>query len=65
MDPQLKRPPTVSLTVGKITREVFLKSFSLRFTLFLEDGTPSRAIMATAWKEFDPAEEENEGHSRH
>ncbi len=42
-----------------------LESFSLRFTLFLDDGTPVRATMNTVWKEFSPAEEQLRGNPRH
>jgi hypothetical protein len=42
-----------------------LESFSLRFTLFLDDGTPVRAVMNTTWKEFSPAEEQLKGNPRH
>lgn len=42
-----------------------LESFSLRFTLFLDDGTPVRAVMSTVWKEFSPAEEQLRGNPRH
>jgi hypothetical protein len=39
--------------------------FSLRFTLFMDDGTPVRAVMNTVWKEFSPAEEQLKGNPRH
>ena len=42
-----------------------LESFSLRFTLFLDDGTPVRAVMNTTWKEFSPAEDQLKGNPRH
>ena len=47
------------------TVHAMLASFSLRFTLFLEDGTPVRAVMNTTWKEFSPAKEQLEGNPRH
>jgi hypothetical protein len=54
IDPDLNRPPTVRLNFGKLSPEVFLVSFTLRFKIFLEDGTPSRATVETHWREVEP-----------
>lgn len=42
-----------------------LESFSVKFTLFLDNGTPVRAVMNTVWKEFSPADEQLKGKPRH
>jgi LysM repeat protein len=53
VDGDIHRPPTVLLTWGKgLSFKCVLESFTIRFTLFHEDGTPLRAIMNTVWKEF-------------
>jgi hypothetical protein len=59
-------PPAATLQWGsECAFRCILESFSLRFTLFLEDGTPVRAVMNTVWKEFHPAEEQLRGNPRH
>src|SRR5262245_40298169 len=63
---ELHRPPTALLTWGTgLAFKCILESFSLRCTLFLDDGTPVRAIMNSVWKEFSPAEEQLKGNPRH
>ena len=63
---ELHRPPTALLTWGTgLAFKCILESFSLRFTLFKDDGTPVRAVMNTVWKEFSPAEEQLKGNPRH
>jgi hypothetical protein len=60
------RPPTVLLTWGTgLAFKCVLESFSLRYTLFLDDGTPVRAVMNTVWKEFSPAQDQLKGNPRH
>jgi hypothetical protein len=66
VQPGQKRPPVAILTWG--TGRAFkcvLESFSLRYTLFLDDGTPVRGTMNTVWKEFSPAEDQLKGNPRH
>lgn len=66
VDPALKRPPTALLTWGTgLAFKCILESFSLRYTLFLDDGTPVRAVMNTIWKEYSPAEDQLKGNPRH
>jgi hypothetical protein len=66
VDPKTQRPPTVLLQWGTgLAFKCILESFSLRFTLFLDDGTPVRAVMNTVWTEFSPAEEQLRGNPRH
>jgi nucleoid-associated protein YgaU len=63
---ELHRPPVALLTWGTgLAFKCILESFSLRFTLFLEDGTPVRAVMNTTWKEFSPADVQLQGNPRH
>lgn len=63
---ELHRPPTVLLTWGSgLAFKCVLKSYTLRFTLFLDDGTPVRAVMNTTWEEFSPAEDQLTGNPRH
>ncbi len=64
--PDSKRPPLCIFTWGgSLAFKCVLESFSLRFTLFLDDGTPVRAVMDTVWKEFSPAEDQLKGNPRH
>lgn len=66
VDPEKHRPLTALLTWGKgLAFKCVLASFSLRFTLFLDDGTPVRGIMDTVWTEFSPAEEQMKACPRH
>jgi hypothetical protein len=44
------------VTWGLKQYQCILESFQTRFTLFLDDGTPVRAVMSTVWKEFSPAD---------
>jgi hypothetical protein len=63
---ELHRPPSCLLTWGTgLNFKCVLESYTIRYTLFLEDGTPCRAIMNTVWKEFSPAEEQLQGNPRH
>lgn len=63
---ELHRPPTVLVTWGTgLAFKCVLESFSLRFTLFLDDGTPVRAVMNAVFKEFSPAQEQLKGKPRH
>jgi len=64
--PDEKKPPVVTVTWGTgLSFKCVLESFSLRFTLFLEDGTPVRAVMVTTFKEVTPAHNETTGNPRH
>lgn len=59
-----RAPILVRIDEGR-TFHAMLADFSLRYTLFMDDGTPVRAIMNTVWKEFSPAEEQLKGNPRH
>ncbi|MHC4392318.1 MAG: CIS tube protein [Planctomycetota bacterium] len=66
VNPELHRPETCTLIWGtSLNFNCILESFSLRFTLFKEDGTPLRGTMNTTWKEFLPAEAQLKGAPRH
>ena len=42
-----------------------IESTKVTYTLFLDDGTPVRAVMNVVFKEFSPAEEQLKGKPRH
>ena len=64
--PGEKRPPPVLLQWGQgLQFKCILESFSLRFTLFLEDGTPVRATMNTVFLEFRPVKNQTSDNPRH
>lgn len=51
---ELHRPPTALLTWGTgLAFKCILESFKVGFTLFLDDGTPVRAVMQTRLQLFD------------
>jgi hypothetical protein len=62
---KIEKLSVVDLTWGSHDYAGTLASASTRFTLFLDDGTPVRAVMSTVWKEFSPAEEQLKGNPRH
>lgn len=63
---ELHRPETALLTWGTgLAFKCILETYTLRFTLFKDDGTPLRATMNTTWKEYSPAEEQLKGKPRH
>jgi len=53
------------VTWGLKQYRCILESFQTRYTLFLDDGTPVRAVMSTVWKEFSPAQGQLKGKPRH
>ncbi len=72
IDTNLKRPPRCRLVWGKnfdgtgLIIEGYLKELSERFTLFLPDGTPVRAILTCTFEEYQPqinSSRENPGSS--
>lgn len=63
---ELHRPPTALLTWGTgLAFKCILESFSLRFTLFLDDEPPVRAVMNIKWRKPSPAEDQLKGNPRH
>jgi Contractile injection system tube protein len=58
--------PRLALTWGTRDYAATLQGADqARFTLFLDDGTPVRAVLNTVWKEFSPAEEQLKANPRH
>ncbi|GIW72532.1 MAG: peptidoglycan-binding protein [Planctomycetota bacterium] len=58
---ELHRPPIARLVWGDgLAFKGVLESISVRYTLFLDNGTPVRAIVNTVWKEFTPPEEQRQ-----
>lgn len=68
---ELHRPPTALagfgcvVTWGDKTYACEIEKTETRFTLFLDDGTPVRAVMNIVFKEFSPAEDQLKGKPRH
>jgi len=58
------RQPVLAELAGRVFRGR-VAAVEIRYTLFLDDGTPVRARMNTVWKEFSPAEEQLKGNPRH
>lgn len=66
VDGDIHRPPICLLTWGRgLSFKCVLESFTLRFTLFHEDGTPLRGIMNTTWKEYYEVELQGKTEPRH
>lgn len=56
VNPELHRPPTIPFTWGSLEFKGVLDTFQTRYTLFLDDGTPVRAVMSVIFKEFSLTE---------
>lgn len=66
VDTEKHRPPAIPVTWGTgIQFQAVLESFTIRYTLFLDDGTPVRAVMNCVFKEFSPAQDQLKGKPRH
>ena len=66
VNPEKHRPPTCLINWGAgLVFKCVLESFTLRFTLFLDDGTPVRAVMNCTFKEYAPAQDQLKGNPRH
>lgn len=62
----LHRPPILLFIWGKKLKfKCLLKNLSLRFTMFLDDGTPVRAVANCVFTEYTPPEEQLQGKPRH
>jgi nucleoid-associated protein YgaU len=63
---ELHRPPVLLLTWGTgLTFKCVLERFNLRYTLFLEDGTPVRAVANCTFVEFTHPDEQLRMTPRH
>lgn len=66
VNPEIHRPPECLVSWGTgLCFKCILESFNLRFTLFLDDGTPVRAVMNCVFKEFSTKEDQLKGKPRH
>lgn len=66
VNPDKHRPPILLFCWGKkLQFRCFLKHLSQRFTLFLEDGTPVRAVLNCLFVEYTPPEDQLQGKPRH
>ena len=66
VNPDKHRPPILLFCWGKkLQFRCFLKHLTQRFTLFLEDGTPVRAVLNCLFVEYTPPEEQLQGKPRH
>lgn len=52
------RPPILLFSWGKLKFKCVLEDLVQRFTMFLGDGTPVRAILKVLFKEYSPADEQ-------
>ena len=57
--------PQCIVTWGEKTFLCSIEKTQVTYTLFLDDGTPVRAVMNVIFKEFSPAEEQLKGNPRH
>lgn len=60
-----KRPPMINFTWGNFPYRGRIDNFTVRYTMFLEDGTPVRAVMNANFSKFSPAAEEHRGNPAH
>jgi len=55
--PHLKRPSLCRFIWGKQSFQCFLESYTTRYTMFLENGTPVRAVMNLSLVKYTPAKQ--------
>lgn len=66
VNPDKHRPPILLFCWGKkLQFRCILTQLSQRFTMFLDDGTPVRAVLNATFSEYTPAEEQLKGKPRH
>ena len=59
VNPDKHRPPILLFNWGKkLNFKCLLKNLSIRFVMFLDDGTPVRAVASCLFTEFTPPESE-------
>ncbi|MBX3472600.1 MAG: LysM peptidoglycan-binding domain-containing protein [Planctomycetes bacterium] len=60
------RPPILLFVWGKkLNFKCVLRNLSLRFTMFLDDGTPVRAVASCSFMEYSTPEEQLQSKPRH
>lgn len=66
VNPDLHRPPILLFVWGeKLQFKCVLRNLALRFTMFLDDGTPVRAVANCQFMEYSTPEEQLQAKPRH
>jgi Contractile injection system tube protein/LysM domain len=66
VNPDKHRPPILLFCWGKkLNFKCLLKNLSIRFIMFLDDGTPVRAVATCQFTEFTPPAEQLQAKPRH
>ncbi|MBN2440593.1 MAG: LysM peptidoglycan-binding domain-containing protein [Spirochaetales bacterium] len=65
VDPDEHRPPLLLFSWGKLKFKCVLEDLVQRFTMFLNDGTPIRAILKVLFKEYSTAASQVKEKPRH
>ena len=60
-DPKTLGPPVLMVSWGSLNFTCVLESVGQRFTMFLDDGTPVRATLTVAFKEYETVDVEIKG----
>ena len=60
IDADQHRPPILMFSWGKLKFKCVLEDLSQRFTMFLNDGTPIRAILKVLFKEYSPTKDQSQ-----
>lgn len=60
VNPDTHRPPILLFAWGKLDFKCVLEHLKQRFTMFLEDGTPVRAVLGVVFREYMTAKEQLE-----
>jgi hypothetical protein len=58
VDPELHRPPVLLVTWGTLSWPCVLEHGIARYTMFLPDGTPVRAVFSGTFRRHTPTEEQ-------
>jgi len=58
IDPKTHAPPRVEFRWGRLVFKAVVEKLSQRFTMFLSDGTPVRATVNVAFKQYKPLAEQ-------
>ncbi len=65
VDPDQHRPPLLLFSWGKLKFKCVLEDLVQRFTMFMNDGTPIRAILKVLFKEYSTAASQVQEKPRH
>jgi nucleoid-associated protein YgaU len=66
VNPDVHRPPILLFVWGdKLQFKCVLRNLSLRFTMFLDSGTPVRAVATCSFMEYSTPEEQLQSKPRH